>query len=281
MKKVILVFTKVPRVGDCKTRLTEARGGILTEKEATQFYEACLLDVIDVCTAVDEGEFWLCYNKDGDREYLDKLLTQVKNPKKIAGVFPDEGGTFDECMQFATDYILKNGADDRLADAILISGGDLPTIQPYILKEALEKLERLSKSEAGQKKANKQIKSSDGSLIGAALVEGACQEGGFSLVGLTCTTEFDFHSVFYNVNGITALDMLYRKAKQEDLPLAYVEEIPDVDLPVDLASQLPMLKVIEHSAKFDDTLMVPRRTIGVLDDLGIESVALPPENTEE
>lgn len=281
MKKVVLVFTKVPRVGDCKTRLTEDRGGILTYEEATKFYEACMLDVIDVCSSVEEGEFWLCYNKDGDREYLDNLLSQVKNPARIAGVFPDEGGTFDECMQYATDYILKNGSDDRIADAILISGGDLPTTQPYIIREALEKIERLSSSEEGQKMATKEVRSSDGSLVGAALVEGACQEGGFSLVGLTCTTNFDFHSVFYNKDGVTALDMLYIKAKRDNLPLAYVEEIPDIDLPVDLASQLPMLRIIEHAAQYDNSLMVPKRTISILDELGIESVALPPEKKNE
>ena len=120
-------------------------------------------------------------------------------------------------------------------------------------------------------------KTPDGTAIGAALVEGACQEGGFSLVGMTCTTNFDFYSVFYNLSGITALDMLATKAIQDDLPLAYVEEVPDIDIPVDLASQLPMLRVIEHAAKFDPSITVPHRTIQILNEMGIESVALPPD----
>lgn len=277
MKKAILVFTKVPRVGDCKTRLTEARGGILTYEEATQFYEACVLDVMDVCLSVEEADFWICYNMDGDRPYLDTLLAQVKHPERIAGVFADQGGSFDDCMQYATDYILKSGAPERLADAVLISGGDLPTLQPHILKDALKKLEVLSHSEAGYKVALRKVQDQDGMEIGAALVEGACQEGGFSLVGLTCTTDFDFHSVFYNMDGVTALDMLAAKAIREELPLAYVEEVPDVDIPVDLASQIPMLRVIEHAARYDDLIMVPHRTIGILNQLGIESVALPPD----
>lgn len=277
MKKAILVFTKVPKVGDCKTRLTEARGGILTYKEATQFYEACLLDVMDVCLSVEEADFWICYNQDGDRNYLNTLLAQLKHPERIAGVFHDQGGSFDECMQYATDYILKSGAEDRLADAVLISGGDLPTLQPYILKEALKKLEFLSQTEAGQKVALKKVRTHEGEYIGAALVEGACQEGGFSLVGMTCTTDFDFYSVFYNMDGVTALDMLATKAVKEELPLAYVEEVPDIDIPVDLASQLPMLRVMEHAAKYDSSLLVPRRTIDILNEMGIESVALPPD----
>lgn len=277
MKKAILVFTKIPRVGDCKTRLTEARGGILTYEEATEFYEACLLDVLDVCLTVEEADFWICYNKEGDRSYLDTLLAQLKHSERIAGVFPDKGGSFDECMQYATDYVLKSGAEDRRADALLISGGDLPTLQPYILKDALKKLEYLNQTEAGQKVALSKVQAKDGTFIGSALVEGACQEGGFSLVGLTCTTDFDFYSVFYNLEGVTALDMLASKAIRDQLPLAYVEEVPDIDIPVDLASQIPMLRIIEHAAKYDSSLIVPRRTIDILNEMGIESVALPPD----
>jgi len=276
MKKAIICFTKVPKVGVCKTRLTEARGGILTPEEANAFYEACILDVIDVCLSVEEEDIWLCYNQDGDRSYLDSILTQLKYPKRIVGVFPDQGGSFDDCMQYATDFILKSGSDERLADAVLISGGDLPTLQPYILREALNKLEKLSLSEAGQKGAIREVRGSDGTLIGASLVEAACQEGGFSLVGLTCTTNFNFNEVFYNLNGITALDMLVTKAARDEIPFGYVEMVPDVDIPVDLASQLPVLQGIVLAAKNDPALIVPQRTISLLDDLGLQSHALPP-----
>lgn len=276
MKKAILVFTKVPKVGECKTRLTEARGGILTPEESNAFYEACMKDVIDVCVSVVEADVWVCYNKGGDRSYLDSLLAEVKNPQRISGVFSDQGGSFDDCMTYAAEYLLKSGAEDRLADGILISGGDLPTLQPYILQDALNKLEKLSISEAGQEKAIRTVEGSDGTLIGASLVEGACQEGGFSLVGLTCTTDFNFNEVFYNKSGITALDMLVTKAEREQIPLAYVEMVPDVDIPVDLASQLPVLQGIKLAAKYDPTIIVPQRTIRCLEEIGLQSLALPP-----
>ncbi|MDO0824962.1 TIGR04282 family arsenosugar biosynthesis glycosyltransferase [Desulfosporosinus nitroreducens] len=276
MKKAIIVFTKVPKVGVCKTRLTEARGGILTPEEANAFYEACILDVIDVCLSVEEEDIWICYNQDGDRSYLDSILTQVKYPLRIAGVFSDQGGSFDDCMQYATDFILKSGSDGRLADAVLISGGDLPTLQPYILREALNKLEKLSLTESGQKGAIREVRGSDGMLIGASLVEAACQEGGFSLVGLTCTTNFNFNDVFYNLEGITALDMLVTKAAKDEIPFGYVEMVPDVDIPVDLASQLPVLQGIALAAKNDPEVIVPQRTISLLDELGLKSHALPP-----
>ncbi|ATW23638.1 TIGR04282 family arsenosugar biosynthesis glycosyltransferase [Candidatus Formimonas warabiya] len=278
MKTAVLVFTKVPKAGDIKTRLTEARGGILTPEEAQGLYEACLLDVIDVALSVEQTgqtDVWICHNKDGDRLYLDTLLTEVNDPQKIAGIFSDQGGSFDACMQYATDFILKSGREDRLADGLVIIGGDLPTLQPAILKNALAKLEKLSMSEPGQKVARREIENKD-SLTGAALVEGACQEGGFSLVGLTCTTPFNFHEVFYNLDGITALDMLVNKAEREDIPFSLVEAIPDLDIPVDLAGLVPVLRSLELSAKYDLSILLPQRTITFLKEMGLSSVALPP-----
>lgn len=276
MKKAVLVFTKVPKVGDCKTRLTEARGGLLTPEEANALYESLILDVIDVSLSVGQvADIWICYNKDGDRAYLDTLLAQVNYPQRIAGVFPDLGGSFDDCMQYAMEFILKSGRPERLADILLIIGGDLPTLQSYTLLDALNKLESLSKSEAGQATAVTQAQS-EGTPIGAAIVEGACQEGGFSIVGMTCTTPFSFHEVFYNKDGVTALDMLASKVEQGNLPFATVEMVPDVDIPVDLASLIPVLRALEISAKSDHSIQIPKRTMKCLGDIGIQSVTLPP-----
>lgn len=276
MKKAVVVFTKVPKTGDTKTRLTEARGGLLTPEEANGLYEACLLDVIDACLSVEQGDIWICHNQKGDRFYLDSLLAKVMHPEKIAGVFADQGGSFDECMQYAADFILKSGREDRWADGLIIVGGDLPTFQPTILKEALAKLEILSMSEAGQKTATGKI-TAGGSLIGACLVEGACQEGGFSLVGFTCTTPFDFHGVFYNKEGISALDMLLSKAEEKDIPLGVVETTPDVDIPVDLASLIPVLRAFGIAKKYDASIMLPQRTMAFLQEMGLETVTLPPQ----
>lgn len=275
MKKAVIVFTKVPKVGEVKTRLTEARGGILTPEEANALYEASLLDVIDACLSMERTDVWICYNREGDRSYLDSLLIQVSYPQKIAGVFADQGGSFDDCMQYAADFLLKPGQDERLADGLLIIGGDIPSLQPVILQDALDKLERLSLSGTGQKAATRKAFTGN-SVIGAALVEGACQEGGFSLVGLTCTTPFSFQKVFYNLDGITALDMLVNKAEADNIPLAVVEMIPDIDIPVDLASTIPVLRALEVAGQNDGSILVPKRTIAFLRDTGLQSLALPP-----
>ncbi|NLO97487.1 MAG: DUF2064 domain-containing protein [Peptococcaceae bacterium] len=274
MKKALLVFTKVPKVGEVKTRLTEAKGGILTPEEANSLYESCMLDVIDVCLSIDEADLWICYNREGDRSYLDSILAGVSNPQKIAGVFPDQGDHFNERIQYAADYILRDGKEDRLADAVLIIGGDLPCLQPHIINDALSKMEKLSSSEAGQKAACRKIKV-NGSWLGACLVEGACQEGGYSLVGFTCATPFNFEKMFYNLDGITALDMLVNKAEANQIPLAVLEMVPDIDIPVDLASMMPLLRALVTAAKTDPTLMVPRRTMECLERIGLQAVTLP------
>lgn len=67
-------------------------------------------------------------------------------------------------------------------------------------------VEMLSNSPCGRKAA---VHRDNGNLeIGAAMVVSADQEGGFNLAGYTCSTPFDFRTVFYNMQGITALEGL-------------------------------------------------------------------------
>lgn len=266
MRKAILVFTKVPRTGDIKTRLTTEKGGILTPEEAKDFYEAFLLDVIDACTASKSGDVWICHNQTGDREYLDTLLSGLREPGAIKGVFADQGGSFDQCMQFAADFILKQGGEDRLADALIFVGGDLPALQPAYIRDAFEKLEKLAASPEG---INAARKIPTATTIGAAIVEGSCQEGGFSVVGFTCTTPFDFNGVFYNQEGVTALDMLVQKASDQQIPFGIIQNVPDVDLPVDLASAIPELGALKLAARYDDSISPARRTLSILEKIGI------------
>jgi glycosyltransferase A (GT-A) superfamily protein (DUF2064 family) len=274
MRNAIVVFTKVPKAGDTKTRLTTKRGGILTPEEAMAVYEGCLLDVINVCIASKSGDVRICYNHDGDRGYLEKLLDRTSDRSQIREVYVDKGGTFDECMQYAADYILKNGDSNRLADSMIIVGGDLPSMQPIILQDAVRKLEKLANSDSGLAVANKPEKATQ--RLGAAIVEGACQEGGFSLIGYTCTTPFNFDRIFYNMDGITALDMLVAQAEARNIPFAVVEMAPDVDIPVDMASMIPVVKALQLAARYDDSVMVPVNTIKILEELGLESSATPP-----
>lgn len=273
MKQAIIVFTKVPKAGRVKTRLTEERGGILTPEEARLLYEACLIDVIDVCTAVDKVGVWICYDAEGDRNYLNSLITHLKYPEKIAGIFADQGGSFDECMQYAAEFLLKPGQEEKLAESILIVGGDVCGLQEHTLTDAIGKLEMLSCSPGG--KRNAVHLDSGHSDIGAAMVVSADQEGGFNLAGYTCTTPFDFRTVFYNMQGITALEGLAEKARENFIPLLPLDIVFDIDLTEDLGSIIPMLNVLEQASAYNSKVDVPVRTMAVMRELGLQSFANP------
>ena len=270
MRTAIVVFTKVPKTGETKTRLTTKREGILSAEEARALYEGCVLDVINCCITANSGDVMICYNQEGDREVLEKLLEGVDQPQKIKKIFCDQGGSFDACMQYAGDFVLQQGGPQRLADAIVIFGGDLPTMQPKIVKHAVDKLADLAGSRAAMAVATMPEMG-----IGAAIVEGACQEGGFSIIGYTCTTPFDFDRVFYNMDAITALDMVLEKAKAKNVPFACVEMVPDVDIPVDLASMIPVVKSLKLSACFDSEVLPPVNTLRVLEELALEATSPP------
>lgn len=275
MRNTIIVFTKVPKSGETKTRLMTEREGILTPDEAMALYEGCLLDVINVCIAAKSGDVRICYNNKGDVDYLEKLLEKVSDRSQIKELYADKGGNFDDCMQYAADHILKEGGPDRLADSLLIVGGDIPTLQPYILQDAVKKMKKLACSKAGLAAAIKL--GTENRHLGAALVEGACQEGGFSIIGYTCATPFAFKGVFYNQDGITALDMLLLKAVENSIPLAVVEAVPDVDIPVDLASMIPVVKALRLASYHDESILTPVNTLGILEEIGLESTATPPQ----
>ncbi len=270
MINAIVVFTKIPKAGETKTRLMTERGGILSAEEAKDFYEATLLDVIDCCIAANICDVYICHDKGGDVAYLDHLLGTVMNPASIKEVFPDNGGTFDKGMQYAADYIFKNGQPDRLADTVLILGGDMPSLQPAAVRDAVRKLKVLSSDH------NCRVSLGANPSIGAALVVSADQECGFNMLGYTCSTPFNFDGVFYNQDGVTALDMVSYKAMEQNIPLGIVEMVPDVDVPVDLAGFISVLKTMRLAEKYDPNILTPKRTIRVLEELGLEASAPVP-----
>lgn len=276
MHHAAVVFTKVPEAGRVKTRLTIERDGIFTSEEAKVFYEASLLDVIDHCIASDCCDVYICYNQGGDADYLKQLVLTLPSPQSIKGIFADEGGPFDRAMQYAADYILRNGEAGRLADAVFIVGGDMPCLQPAHIQQAVQKMEILAATEKALACAKLcEARSSD---IGAAIIESADQAGGFNIIGYTCTAPFRFESVFYNPEGMTALDAVARKALEGNIPINLIEMVPDIDLPEDLGGLIPVMNTLQLAKRYDDTVILPIRTIRVLQAIGLESVALPKDN---
>jgi len=275
MRNAIVVFTKVPKAGETKTRLTIDRGGIFTPEEAKKFYEACLLDVIDHCITSRCCDVYVCHNQRGDSNYLKLLLKTISEPQFIKEIFSDEGGSFDHAMQYAADYIMKKGAPERLADSVLIVGGDMPCLQPVTLQDAVKKLEIIASSPKALDCAKREGFTLN---IGSAIIESADQAGGFNIIGYTCTTPFTFDGVFYNQEGITVLDMVVRKALVSNIPLSLVEMVPDIDIPEDLGGLIPVMNTLQLAKHYDATIVAPKRTIIFLQEMGIESTAPVPKN---
>ncbi len=273
MQHAIVVFTKVPKAGRVKTRLTEERGGLLTPEEAKTLYEACLLDAMDICTAVPDTQIWICYDLAGDPEYLQAVIQKSARPERITGTFHDQGGTFDDCMQYAADYLFKPGQiSERLADSMLIVGGDTCGLQVRTLVDAVEKLENL-----GSNPENRKPVLDEGIALKSGMVASPDQEGGFNLLGYTANTPFDFRTVFYNRQGITALDIVAEKAKADQIPLLPIDIAFDIDLPVDIAALIPILNLLEQGAAYDKNIQAPLRVIAYLREMGFQSIAPPVE----
>ncbi len=254
MRNAVVIFTKVPCSGTTKTRLTVERDGILSADEAREFYEACLLDVLECCLKADCCDLYLCHDRDGDPAHLKRIVDSVAPAGGIREIFRDHGESFDRGMQYAADYILQPGDRERRADNVVILGGDMPTLQPQTLRDAFAKLEQLS--------AN-----------GSALVVSADQECGFNIIGYSHTTPFRFDELFYNGLGVTALDMLAIKAGRDQIPVGLLETVPDIDLVPDFAHLLTLLKTMQLAQRYDSSMYLPSRTIRVLGELGYEAAA--------
>jgi glycosyltransferase A (GT-A) superfamily protein (DUF2064 family) len=274
-KHAFLLFTKAPTPGVTKTRLTEARGGILTPEEAADFYRAALLDVVEIGfqalaelnngasaeadgTAAPGGEpdrydFWVSCTSKNDQEKLEELFEQAGPwPRPIAFI-SDRGKTFDEHFDDAFQQLFRGGYH-----AVVSIGGDLPTMPVSHIVQAFQWLDYFdSFSERG------------------GFVQAPCQECGVSLVGYTAETPMDSKGVFYNLDGVPALDAYITKAAERGVPVASLTPVADVDDMGDMAHMASLLKAIAYSSQCQPGLFVARRTLDWFKQTGIV-ISTPP-----
>ena len=262
----LIIFTRVPIPGDTKTRLTIEEGGPLTTIEAARFYEASLTDVIvtsiNAIQSCRENKPALSYDmfiayepKDREQDII-QILKNVNLEYEAVNqikLFSTGGESFNDRIYAAFDTVFNSGYE-----AVIVIGGDHPTIQPHVLQEAFLHLDHLNK------KFGK-----------GAMVVGPCLEAGVYLVGQTSNLHIDFDGVFFNPQGITALEAFTEKAIERNVPLAMLELVPDVDIPSDLASLIVTLKTMEYSSKFQSNITLPCYTLNLLPDLHLVTRAPP------
>jgi uncharacterized protein len=269
-KHAFLLFTKAPIPGVTKTRLTEARGGILTPEEAAGLYQAMLLDVAGIGfqalselkeesssdgIQAQQYDFVVSCSSDSDQENLKQLF--LKNgpwPAPITLII-DHGKTFDEHFDHAFQQLIQQGYH-----SIVSIGGDLPTMPVNHIVRAFEWLAYFdSFSEKG------------------GFVQAPCQACGVSLVGYTKDTPMDSKGVFYNPDGVPALDGYILKAEQRGVPVALLDAVADVDDVQDLAHTISLLRAISYSNNFQPGLFISKRTLDWIRQTGI--VISTPPNT--
>lgn len=260
-KHALMIFTKAPTPGVTKTRLTEEKGGILTPEEAAELYRAMLLDVAQIATeALKElnsqnptnsggrfREYHLVISSPSpsDRQQLEVLLQE-------AGIEPslyiiDRGKTFDDHFDDAFRQLFDQGYY-----SVVAIGGDLPTMPVSHLIQAFQWLSHFA-----------------GTSEQGGLVQAPCQECGVSLVGYTADTPIDSQGVYYNLDGVPALDAYIHKAAQKKIPVACLTPVADIDDVQDLAHSISLLRAMAYARPFQRDLYLAHRTLAWIDQSGI------------
>jgi uncharacterized protein len=264
-----MLFTKAPLAGLTKTRLTEVRGGIFTPQEAASFYQATLLDVVEIgfraldelarLAEADNGngaeqyDFYISCSPASEQDYLEQVLEGGGPWPAPIHFINDSGQTFDQHFDDAFKQLFDLGYQ-----SIVSVGGDLPTMPVSHIVQAFQWLTYF-----------------DAISDKGGFVQAPCQACGVSLVGYTAKTPMDSEGVFYNLQGVPALDAYTNKLSDRGIPLALLMPVADVDNMEDLAHTISILHAAKYASYFQTDLFVPHRTLAWVERVGLR-ISTPP-----
>ena len=262
-KHAFMFFTKAPTPGLTKTRLTSAKGGFLTEEEATDLYTAVMLDVAEIGHAAldqlnaavgekeDTYDFVVCSTPASDMERI-RLIFEESFSWPIRYI-TDQGKTFNEHFDDGFKQLWKLGYHSAVS-----IGGDLPSMPVSHIVRAFQWLSYF-----------------DSAYETGGLVFCPCQACGVSLVGLTEKTPMDFDGVFYNPEGTPALDAITALSEARGIPTAGLDPVSDIDNAEDLAHALSLARSHAYVGRFQPEVMAPKRFLAWAEKTGI-TVNTPP-----
>lgn len=267
-KHAFMLFTKAPTPGLAKTKLTKERGGILTPQEAADLYQAIMLDVAEIGYKAleqlnemagggeregqpDSYDFVVCSSPNTEIQRLKHIFKETC-PWPIRYI-TDHGQNFNEHFDNGFKQLWKQGYH-----SVVSIGGDLPSMPFSHIVRAFQWLAYF-----------------DSVYRVGGLVHCPCQACGVSLVGLTETTPMDFDGVFYNSNGVPALDAIIALAAARGIPVAALDPVSDIDNAEDLAHALSLARSQAYVSRFQPEVMAPRRFLAWADVTGIE-INTPP-----
>lgn len=262
----LLLFAKLPKPGEVKTRLSVLKDGVFSPEDASELFEAMLLDVIEISLdAFDslrqsyaEGAYRLYIstapssNLNAMKELVDGSGISCESISFIA----DSGSSFDEHYNDAFKQVWDDGAT-----CILSMGADMPALSDEDIVRGFEALRKLDDENGG-------------------IVIAPDQEMGASIIGWTSKTDFDHTGVFYNESGLTVLPAYIEKAQKANLPVVLLPPVPDVDTISDLAHNITLLEAADYASKFGGSRPAAR-TINKLQDLGCFEVRVPPNELRD
>jgi glycosyltransferase A (GT-A) superfamily protein (DUF2064 family) len=209
----VILFTKAPIPSLVKTRLVDKSS--LNINQATELYEAFLMDVIDTADRyVTENNFDLVisYTPQKGLKTIKKIINRLKRPINVSYFGLQEGDTFDQRMNSAFSKAFDVGYQICVA-----VGGDIPTLRNQHLNEAFEIL--LNPKYFREK----------------VMVIGPGIDGGVYLIGLRKDTNFNFTDVFQKRGELDiSLSEIIKRANSMSIKLLEINTHYDVDIPEDL-----------------------------------------------
>ena len=274
-KHALLLFSKPPVPGMVKTRLTKEHGGLFTPEMAAEFFRRSMYDVTDLCMYAlyqleQENAAEREANPDAVEHRYDFFVSTcpeenvalMRETFESLGQWPrefhyitDHGATFNEHFDDAFNQIFDLGYD-----SVLSVGGDIPTMPMEHIVNGFKWLQYF-----------------DATTDGNGAVLAPCQECGVSLIGFNKNTPLDHQGVFYSMDGRPALEAYQVKAASNQVPIAYLTTVADVDNMQDLAHAITLMRMIYYAAKFQPGLFVPQRTLDWVNALGL-TVSTPPND---
>lgn len=267
-RSALVLFTKYPEAGVTKTRLMEENGGALTGEQAADLYRAMVLDTATVgLHSLNVSRERDLAGAEFDMFISSSPASEIPKIKEMfAEAFPDDaityicdrGKNFDEHFNDSYQQLFAMGYD-----SVICIGGDLPCITPDLLVLSFGWLRHQDKQSPT-----------------GAMVLAPCQAAGVSLVGVTKSATMDFTGVFYNTEGLSALDALINIARQKNIPTALYEALFDVDYMEDLGHIIAVINATEYTSRFQPEIIVPARTLGLIREWGL-GTATPPNTSND
>lgn len=187
----------------------------LDAEKAAQLYEAFLSDVLETVgryTMKNHVDLIVSYTPQEGLSKIKDLLRRLKAPVEVSSFDLQEETAFDQRMNSVFAKTFSSGYE-----AVVVIGGDSPTIGEKHLDEAFRLLSDARKSGAN------------------AIVVGPGADGGVYLIGLRRGTPFVFNDVFQKTDETDiSLSLLEKRAQDMSIHVFKTSVHYDVDVPADM-----------------------------------------------